>query len=119
MEEEVNTNSGNKIKIQCTYLSPRKARQILDKVYKIDELKPTSIEVTDENGNLVTKEAHSFKGNFGVFMLKDYALENVIVPCPQRDEITSEEEQRIFEKYAEKTLEAEQNAVLNSQKKTK
>ncbi len=89
-KEKVKLNSGEEAEIECKHIMGRKAFQLGPKILVIKGISQ------GKDGEMSAK----CDMNSAV----DICWDVIVAPCPQKDDVTSEDMQRIFEKYAKKDI---------------
>jgi hypothetical protein len=102
--ETVKLVDGTEIQVQCRMINPRKAYALVREILKVTEMVPTVL-VMENDGKKQSKEGFSMKGDFSGFAeIVPRCIDQVVLPCPQRDEISIPEMRRLYKKYAEETI---------------
>lgn len=111
MKETVKLIDDSEIEIECRPLFPRKAFSLVRSLMNITHMKPISVEV-EENGKRVIKESQEMYGEFsGIIELIPLAFDQIVVNCPQKDQISVESMNYLYKKYAEKTVQQVMTSV--------
>ena len=104
MKEKVILIDDSEIEVECRYLLPRKAYSIMRNLLKIEEMNPIMMEV-EKDGKVEYVQSQKMKGDFsGIIELVPLCVDEIVLPCPQKELISVNSMKQLYEKYAEKAI---------------